>query len=109
MSIGLPLESQNTFLTSDRTASGKQQRYTLGRQSEEVVSSIYVPKTRRGSKRSPDPYLPGRVFLSAGAPHSWETRNGTTTERSGRLFGLARAARKLQSKRLGRRRLLPSR
>ena len=40
---------------------------------------IKVPRTRRGRKRSPDPYLPGRVFLSAGARHSWETRDGTTT------------------------------
>jgi hypothetical protein len=34
-------------------------------------------------KRPPDPYLPGRVCLSAGVLHSWEARDGTTAERPG--------------------------
>ena len=38
-----------------------------------------VSSTRYTSKRPPDPYLPGRVCLSAGARHSPETRDGTAT------------------------------
>ena len=61
-------------------------------QDSELLNVFGMSSIHPVCMRTADPYLSGRVVLSAEAHHSWETRNGTASERPRRLFGLARAA-----------------